>query len=124
MNNYQIENWLKSQGFKTINGKYYQKPSDDGWYVDVVLLGKNKAQIQAVHETQTKSGGKQREGMWCYDYSTTNHSHLKGKGITSLKKYVRNTEGHSFPLYIIPMAVETIQNRLKTVIIPMVNQTI
>jgi hypothetical protein len=109
MNNYQIQNWLKSEGFKTINGKYYQKQSDNGWYVDVVLLGENKAQVYGLHESQTKN----RQGFKAYDYEWSNHCNFNIKGITSVKNYVRNKEGHSFPFYIIPMAIETIENRLK-----------
>jgi hypothetical protein len=113
MNYSQIENWLKSEGFKTENGKYYQKTSKNGWYVDVVVEPQNKAQVYALHESQTKHGGPIRAGFNVYDYITTNHKLFKIKGIKATKNYVRNKEGFSFPLYIIPMAVETIENRLE-----------
>lgn len=115
MNTYQMKSWLESEGFKTENGKYYQKSIENGWYVDVVLQHQNKAQIYALHESQTKNriGKKSKHTFQAYDYSWSNHSNIKIKGLTSGKNYVRNKEGGSFPLYIIPMAVETIENRLE-----------
>jgi len=110
-----MKNWLESEGFKTENGKYYQKPIENGWCVDVVLQHQNKAQIYALHESQTKNriGKKSKHTFQAYDYILSNHSNIKIKGLTSGKNYVRNKEGGSFPLYIIPMAVETIENRLE-----------
>ena len=87
-----MKNWLESEGFKTENGKYYQKPIENGWYVDVVLQHQNKAQIYALHESQTKNriGKKSKHTFQAYDYNWSNHSNIKIKGLTSGKNYVRN----------------------------------
>ena len=107
MNTLQMKNWLVSEGFRTTNEKYYQRSINSEWYVDVVLSD-NKAQVQAVHMDETK----ERFGMRAYDYTSSNHKRFTRRGIKANGNYVRNAEGHSFPLYIIPMAVETISNRL------------
>ena len=107
MNTLQMKNWLVSEGFRTTNEKYYQRSINSEWFVDVVLSD-NKAQIQAVHIDETT----ERAGMRAYEYKISNHRRFTRRGITANGNYVRNNEGHAFPLYIIPMAVETISNRL------------
>ena len=108
MNISQINNWLESEGFRTTNNKYYQRSINTEWFVDVIIED-NKAKVQAVHydETEPRAGGR------AYRPNKSNHRRFTRKGITANGNYVRNAEGHSFPLYIIPMAVETISNRLK-----------
>lgn len=105
--------FLLDNGFKNDEklGRYFSKDLKNDWFINVEWLGdKEYPRVNATHRSQLKV---RKTGELYGPIGNMDHIWFNRAGIVSKKNYVRNKETATWPVNLIPAAIELLEYRLK-----------